>query len=106
MGPIVKQFINAEIKKALYRHSLSSDNPLRSELEAGAMISEGGHDAVVYVRDESGCVMTLDQRIGQLRHDPQFSRYFPADPPRVSRNDGAKLRENFSKIASGQVVVE
>ena len=89
----------------LYRHRLPDDGPLRNELEASAELG-GGRTAIVQVRDESNRVMTLDERIQQLKHDPQFSGYFPPEPPRVSRQDQTKLRENFSKIASGEVVVE
>ncbi|SRR6266536_2754031 len=105
MGSVIEKFIASEIDRALYRHRLPCVSPLRNELEANAQLG-GGREAIVYVRDESNCVMTLDQRIQQLKHDPNYSDCFPAEPSRVSRKDERKLRENFSKIASGEIVVE
>jgi hypothetical protein len=105
MGSIVAKFIASEIDKALHRHRLPHDSPLRNELEVSAEIG-GGRTAVVRVRDESNRVLPLDDRIEQLKDDPHFCAYFPPKLPRVSRNDASKLRENFSKIARGEVVVE
>jgi hypothetical protein len=105
MGPIVQKFIAQEIDNALFRHHLPYNGPVRDDLEARAEVS-GGREASVRVLDESNRALTLDDRIDQLKDDPNFCACFPPEPPRVSRNDETKLRENFSKIVSGQVVVE
>jgi hypothetical protein len=105
MTSIIEKFVEREIDKALRRRGLPWDSRVRSDLQARAEIG-GGRDAIVNVCDESNCVMTLDQRIQQLKHDPNYCDCFAAEPPRVSRKDEEKLRENFSKIASGAVIVE
>lgn len=48
----------------------------------------------------------IDDRIKELRRDPSYATIFPADPPKVAKNDMGKLRENFSAIADGTVAVE
>lgn len=104
MSSVIEKFVEREIDKALRRHGLPWDSRVRSELEAGAEIG-GGRDAIVNVRDESNCVMTLDHRIQQLKHDPNYCDCFPAEPPTISRNDEKKLRDNFEKIARGEIIV-
>ena len=43
--------------------------------------------------------------VDELKNDPRFSAYFPQDPPRIASTDLQKLRNNFAKIVSGDVVV-
>ena len=105
MDPIIQKLIAKEIDRALQRNQLPPDSPIRIELQNNAEIG-GGYDPEIQVLDESNRVMTLDQRIQELKNDPQFSGYFPPEPPRIRRSDEAKIRANFAKIVSGEVVVE
>jgi hypothetical protein len=104
MASMIERFIASEISKAMSRHGLSFDSPVRRELEASAEIA-GSHDAIVRVRNGDRS-MNLDDFIEELRGHSQFRAYFPPEPPRVSRKDEAKIRANFAEIASGQVIVE
>jgi hypothetical protein len=105
MGPIVQKFIANEIAKALDRHRLPHDSPVRDDLESRAEVY-GAREAQVRVSDESGRSITLDDRLEQLKCDPNYRNCFPPDLPRVSRNDEKKLQDNFERIARGEVVVE
>jgi hypothetical protein len=102
---IARQFIYDEISRALSRHDLAHNNPLRHELEKDAVI-EGVREAVVRIRDERNGTVMIDDRIRQLKDDRRFRACFPTDPPRVARSDMANLRENFDAIATGKVTVE
>jgi len=100
-----EKFIYDEISRALIRAGLDYDNPLRAVLDREAEIV-GVRDAVVRVRGERGQMVLLDAQIEALRQDPSYTTYFPADPPKVAKGNMAKLSENFTKIASGEVAVE
>jgi hypothetical protein len=100
-----KQFIHDQVTPVLIRAGLSYDNPIRKVLESEAQIV-GVREAVVRVPGEGGVMLTLDDRIEQLRFDPNYAGFFPADPPKVAKGDMAKLCENFEKIMDGRVCVE
>jgi hypothetical protein len=100
-----QKFIYNEIGKALARAGLEYDNPVRELLDRQAEIV-GIRELVVRVPGANGQMHMLDDRIKELRCDPSYSTIFPADPPKVAKNDMAKLRENFSSIADGTVAVE
>jgi hypothetical protein len=105
VGTIVQKFLSNQITAALFRHGLSHDSRVRDDLEARAEVC-GAREAAVRVCDESGRSISLDDRLGQLRHDPKYSDCFPAELPRVSRQDEKQLRDNFERIARGDVLVE
>ena len=105
MGSIVRKFVAIEIDNALSRHGLHGNSLVRDDLESRAEIT-GARQTVVRVLDESGCSLTLDDRIEQLRGDPRFLDSFPPEPPRISRTDQKKLNANFAKILTGEIVVE
>jgi hypothetical protein len=104
LGTIARKFLANEIDKTLSRNQLPYESQLRLELESHAEIV-GERDAVVRVRDGDRLV-TLDERISQLRRDPRFSSMFPPEAPRVPKADQGKLRANFQQIAKGEIVVE
>ena len=105
MGPIVQKFVAIEIDNALSRHGLNGNTLVRDDLESRAEVT-GARQTVVRVLDESGCSLTLDDRIKQLKSDPRYSKCFPPEPPRISRNEQEKLSANFTKILTGEIVVE
>lgn len=100
-----QKVISDEVTGALMRTGLDYDNPIRKVLETEAEIV-GIRDAVVRVPGEGGVMLTLDDRIEQLRCDPSHAASFPPDPPKVAKGDMAKLSENFEKIIDGSVSVE
>lgn len=105
MGSIVQRFVSIEIDKALTRHRLPGNSPVRAEIERHVEVV-GEREVAVRILDESGRSLTLDARIDQLKHEERFSGCFPPDPPRISRRDAAKLHANFDKILTGEIVVE
>ncbi|HST09088.1 MAG TPA: hypothetical protein VLL05_01830 [Terriglobales bacterium] len=105
MGPIVRKFVANEIDKAISRHRLPLNSPVRDDLESRAEVI-GTRECVVRVSDDAGSSLSLDERIVQLKDDARYSSLFPPDPPRISRSDEEKLRKNFERIARGEVVVE
>ena len=100
-----QKFIHDEVTRALMGAHLDYDNPIRKVLEREAEIV-GVRDAVVRVPGAGGGMLTLDDRIEQLRLDPSHATSFPPDPPKVAKGDMAKLCENFQKIIDGTVCVE
>jgi len=66
----------------------------------------GVREAVVRVPDESGQLVTLDDRIKELRSDPRYSDIFPQPERIVAKGDMEQLTENFDAIAAGKVIVE
>ena len=100
-----ENFIHDSIEKVLRRRGLACDGPLKKELESRAVIYES-RDPEVRFRDASDRLVTLDRGLDELRSNPKFSPYFPAERPRVSQFDETALRENFAAIARGEVVVE
>jgi hypothetical protein len=105
MSPIVQKFVTIEIGKALSRHRLPWDSPVRDDLESRAEVV-GSREFAVRVTDDAGRSLSLDDRIAQLKDDQSFASCFPADPPRISRTDHEKVRANFARIANGETVVE
>jgi hypothetical protein len=105
MGPIVRKFVVDQIDMALSRNHLPYDSSVREDLESRAEVA-GARQTVVRVLDESGCSLTLDDRIKQLKYDPRLVNCFPPDPPRISRTDQKKLNANFVRILTGEIVVE
>src|SRR5436309_10276155 len=96
-----KRFISDSIDNALRRRGLACDGPLRNELESRAEIHQA-RDPEVRARDAADRIVTLDQWLDQIRSNPKFSPYFPAERPRISRFDEDALRDNFAAIARGE----
>jgi hypothetical protein len=105
MSFIADRFIAKEIDEALFRHGLTSDSPVRGQLQCNAEIT-GGRQVSVSVRLDGSRSISLDARIEDLRRDPEFRACFPPEPPRISRHDEQKIRSNFARILSGEAIVE
>jgi hypothetical protein len=105
MGSIAQRFVANAIDKALSHRHLPYDSPLRSDLEARAELV-GDRNPAVRVLDENNRWVTLDDRINELKYDARYSGCFPQDPLRIARTDQAKLKTNFEKIVTGEVIVE
>jgi hypothetical protein len=92
----------SKIAQALYRHGLPLDSRVGEELDRSAVIG-GGFQPEIMIRDGNR-VITLDQRIGELRNDPNFRDCFPATRT-VSRDNEEAIRAEFDAIARGTTVV-
>ena len=92
--------------RALSRNGLARTSPLREEILSRGQIICGHHEPTFRVPNDQGTLLTADGFIAERMRDPQGSVFFPADKTRVCRNDDSKLRENFEKIARGEVVVD
>jgi hypothetical protein len=84
---------------------LAHDHAIRALLEKSGVIA-GTRQAVVRVPSESGELVTLDDRIKELKSDPRYSDFFPQPEKLVAKLDMQRLSENFEAIATGKVVVE
>jgi hypothetical protein len=54
----------------------------------------------------SNQLVSIHRRLRQMKSEPQFRGYFPPEPPSISLDDPDAVRANFSKIASGEVIVK
>ena len=102
---VARWHIEQESGEAVRRAALPYDHPVRAILEKSAVIA-GVRQAVVRVPDESGELVTLDERIRQMKSDPRYSALFPQPEGRVPKGDGQRISENFDRIAAGTVEVE
>jgi hypothetical protein len=102
---VAQWHIEHEAGQAVKRAGLEYDHPVRAILEKTAVIA-GVRQGVVRVPDESGELVTLDERIRQMKSDPRYSALFPQPEGRVAKGDGQRISENFEKIAAGTVEVE
>src|SRR5215469_9023216 len=103
MSAITEQYIANEIDQMLRKHGLDSHGPVREELKRTAYIATG-YSAIVRALGNSDRVMSLDERIAEMKQDPQFAQYFP-QPVRVSRRNEAEVCKHFAEIAAGTVIV-
>jgi hypothetical protein len=103
MSSITKRLISNAIEEALRRHGLPPHTAIMRQLESNAEIG-GGFQPEVVIR-EGNSVMTLDQRIRQLRQDPNFCDLFPPPPRSVSHDDDEAIRAEFDAIARGTTIV-
>jgi hypothetical protein len=102
----MRNFIQDEVNQALTRHRLPHTTPLKAEILERAQILPGIREAAVRVSNDDGVHLTIDDFLTERKCDPRYAALFPPDPPRISRADAAKLRDNFERIARGEVVVE
>jgi hypothetical protein len=102
---VAKCHIEHEAGEAVRRAGLKYDHPVRAILENSAVIA-GLRQSVVRVPNERGALVTLEERIKELRKDSRYSDLFPHPEGKVSKSDTEQLRQNFDGIASGKVEVE
>jgi len=103
MNLSTKRIVSSKVEQALRKHGLSLDGRLREELERSAVIG-GGFQPEIVIRHRDTEV-TLDQRIDQLRNDPNFRDCFPPAPRTVSIDDAEAIRGEFDAIAKGTTEV-
>ncbi len=103
-SPVALWHIEREAGEAVRRAGLKYDHPVRALLEGSAVIA-GVRQAVVRVPDESGELVTLDERIRQMKSDARYSALFPQPEGIVAKGDTEQLRQNFAAIAEGKFEV-
>jgi hypothetical protein len=101
---IQQTFVDREIEQKMIRAGLNPDNLIRQTLDNDASIVGPPGEASLRVHDGCGGWLSIEDRIEQLRGDPHFRPCFP-DVPKVGRDDEEGIKQNFDKIASGEVVV-
>jgi hypothetical protein len=101
---VAQWHIEHEAGQAVKRAGLEYDHPVRALLERSAVIA-GVRQGVVRVPDESGELVTLDERIRQMKSDPRYSALFPQPEATVAKQDMEQLSQNLDAIASGKVEV-
>jgi hypothetical protein len=101
---VQQRFVDAEIHEALIRAGLAYDNPIRQMLNEGAEIVGPPGEGYLRVTDQSGGLVSVDHRIKELRADPNFRSCFP-EAPKIARGNEDQIRQNFDRIARGDVEV-
>lgn len=102
---VAQWHIERESGEAVKRAGLPYDHPVRALLEKAAVIV-GVREAVVRVPNESGQLVTLDDRIKEMKGDSRYSSMFPQPERKDIKGDMERLSENFEAIAAGRVAVE
>ena len=102
---VAKWHIEREAGEAVNRAGLAYDHPVRALLEESAVIA-GVRQSVVRVPSESGELVTLDERIKEMRSDSHYSALFPQPEGMVAKGDMQRISENFEAIAAGKVAVK
>jgi hypothetical protein len=101
---IQQSFVDGEVEEALIRARLAYDHAIREVLDGDAEIIGPPGEGYLRMRDGRGELVSVDERIKELKADPSFRALFP-DLPKVGRDDEDGIKQNFDKIASGEVVV-
>jgi len=101
---VAQWFIEREAGEAVRRAGLAYDHPVRALLERSSVIA-GQRQGVVRVPNESGELVTLDERIRQMKSDARYSALFPQPEGIVAKGDTEQLRQKFAEIADGKIEV-
>jgi cell division protein ZapA (FtsZ GTPase activity inhibitor) len=102
---VAKWHIEHEAGEAVRRAGLNYDHPVRAMLERSAVIA-GVRQGVVRTPNESGELVTLDERIKEMRNEERYSALFPRPEGTVAKSDMQRISENFEAIAAGNVEVQ
>ena len=100
-----ENFIKGQIGEALGNAGVVPDSPLKALLARDAIVESTGRTATVRVRDEYNRVLSLEEKLGEMKHDPRYKHHFPVGPPTVPASDLRATREHFAEIASGRIRV-
>jgi len=100
-----EQFIKVQISEALSNAGVVPDSPLKALLARDAEIETTGRTAAVRIRDEHGRLLSLEDKIAELKESYMTRHHFPKGPPTVPASDLRATREHFSEIASGRIKV-
>jgi hypothetical protein len=101
---IQQRFIDHEVAKALIRSGLPYDSPVRQKLNSDAEIIGPPGEGFLRMRNDRGELVSVDDRIKELKTDPSFRACFP-ELPKIARSEGEQIGSNFDRIARGEVEV-
>jgi hypothetical protein len=115
MNVILENLRETEIREACTRHHLPFTEDLRDAIKARFQNSWLRDTVVMSVLDESGLVRTIDACVAAIKYDPEYAKKFIPNtsdgpkptmgPPRISLRDEAGQRDNFERIARGEIEV-
>ena len=73
-----EQFIKTQVEAALHNHGVAPDSALKAILVRDAIVETTGlRAAAVRVRDEQGRVLSLDDKLGEMKQEYMFKHHFP-----------------------------
>jgi hypothetical protein len=101
-----EMFIKTQVEEALSNAGVVSNSPLKAVLLRDAEIETTSRTAAVRIRDEHGRLLSLEEKLGEMKESFMFRHHFPKGKPVVPANDLLATREAFGEIASGRVRVE
>jgi DNA-binding transcriptional regulator YbjK len=101
-----EQFIDVQISEAFHNHGVAPDSKLRAVLARDAIVETTGRTAAVRVRDEHGRVLSLDDKLAEMKQEYMYAHHFPKGKPVVPASDLVATRDAFDEIRSGRVRVE
>lgn len=102
-----EQFIRTEIETAFHNHGVAPDSALKAVLIRDAIVETNGlRTAAVRVRDEHGRVLSLDDKLSEMKQEFMYKHHFPKGKPVVAASDLVATRDAFDEIRTGRVRVE
>jgi hypothetical protein len=104
--PTTRKIIDNEVNRVLMRHGVSPSSPVKDMVRERMSVGWASQNVAISVLDDNGTSMKIDDYLVELRRNPEYAPHFRnADRPRIASADETKLRDNFSKIARGEVEV-
>lgn len=105
-NPGTERLSEIEVNNALRKHGVAVPSPVKENVRQRVRLVWGHSDAAVRVVDDSGSLRTIADYLNELEADPKYAVYFTRQRlPQISTNDETRVRENFTKIARGEVQV-
>jgi len=105
-NPGTAKLMDVEINRALRERGVSVTSPVKSAVRQRLQLISGYSDIALRVLDGNGTLRTIPDYLNELEADPQFAPYFThLRLPQISPSDEERMRENFSRIARGEVRV-
>jgi hypothetical protein len=106
LTPTSQRIIDSEVDRILLRHGVSPSSPVKEMVRERMSVGLGSQNVAISVLDENGTSMKIEDYLVALKRNPAYAPHFRnADRPRIASTDETKLRDNFSKIARGEVEV-
>jgi hypothetical protein len=106
LTPTSQRIIDRELNRILLRHGVSASSPIKGMIWERMTVGWGSQSVAISVLDDNRTSMKIDDYLVELKRNPEYAPHFRnADRPRISSADETKLRDNFSKIARGEVEV-
>jgi hypothetical protein len=112
---ILNNLLDAEIRESCERYHIPFTEALGDAIKARIQVKWLRDTPVMSVPDESGLVRTVDACVAAIKYDPEYAKQFIRNeseganptmgPPRISLRDQAGQRDNFARIASGEIEV-